>query len=118
MQIGICVPNYPFCVFAKRMCRQILQVWVGSLLETRLPLSQRQIRCCLLTGRLREESPSQGQPFNVVPGVDSKQKVRAERKIKTNESKKKEEKKTLDLQLLTGHVLETLSFPLCDLKFH
>lgn len=29
MQIGICVPNYPFCVFAKRMCRQILQVWVG-----------------------------------------------------------------------------------------
>lgn len=49
MQIGICVPNYPFCVFAKRMCRQILQVWVGRLLEIWLPLSQHQIRWCVLT---------------------------------------------------------------------
>lgn len=107
MQIGICVPNYPFCVFAKRMCRQILQVWVGSLLETWLPLSQHQIRCCLLTVRLR------GQPFGVVSGVDSKWKVRAEKKVKTNESKKE---KTSDLQSMTGQVLETLHFPLCDLK--
>lgn len=88
MQIGICVPNYPFCVFAKRMCRQILQVWVGSLLETWLPLSQHQIRCYLLTVLLRGKRPSLGQPFSVVPGVDSTQKVHAERKILI----KKEEK--------------------------
>lgn len=83
MQIGICVPNYPFCVFAKRMCRQILQVWVGSLLQSWLPLSQHQIRCGLLTVRLR------GQPLNVVPGVDSKWKVRAGRKKKQMNLKRK-----------------------------
>lgn len=110
MQIGICVPNYPFCVFAKRMCRHILQVWVGSLLESWLPLSQRQIRCCLLTGWLRGESPSQGQPFIVVPGVDSKQKVRAERKTKTNESKKKF-RPTIENWAYPGNTKFSLAWP-------
>lgn len=76
MQIGICVPNYPFCVFAKRMCRQILQVWVGRPLEIWLPLSQHQIRWCVLTvsGR-RKQSGSKGQPWNTVTGVEDSQAI-------------------------------------------
>lgn len=108
MQIGICVPNYPFCVFAKRMCLQILQVWVGSLLESWLPLSQHQIRCCLLTVRLR------GQSFNVVPGVDSKWKVPAERKTKQiNLQRKKNLGPTIYHWAGLGR---TPISPLCDLQ--
>lgn len=83
MQIGICVPNYPFCVFAKRMCRQILQVWVGRLLEIWLPLSQHQIRWCVLTVCLQGERPSERQPSsNVVTSVDNLHR----RRLKTVES--------------------------------